>query len=48
MEKRKRTETVEERELCYLPAPQLRDQIRKKTISPWLSSRLPNPSRRSI
>jgi Asp-tRNA(Asn)/Glu-tRNA(Gln) amidotransferase A subunit family amidase len=34
MEKRKRTETLEEWELCYLPALKLRDLIRKKIISP--------------
>jgi amidase len=34
MEKRKRRETLEEGELCYLPALKLRDLIRKKVISP--------------
>ena len=34
MEKRKKRETLEEGELCYLPALKLRDLIRKKALSP--------------
>ena len=34
MEKRKKGETLEEGDLCYLPALKLRDLIRKKALSP--------------